>query len=384
MKLLQIFLIILVLSFYGLISYFIGLRGYKAFKIMPFFNPKVYWILFAIVVVSIFIVRILENHAEGRLYNLIEVISFYWMATIVYALLILLLYDIIGLLLRIGFANAHSYWIKPEFTVFRAIAAIILILGLFIYGNINSKNIKVVEYNLNINKKVEGINKLTIVMASDFHLGNIINDKRLKHFVETANGLKPDIVLLAGDIIDENPKVYDKLNMKNIFNRLNTEYGVYACLGNHEYFRGNTDDIVKSLVDGNIKVLRDEVVSIEDKFYIVGREDKTYDRLVGKRKSIEQLVDKLDKSKPIILLDHQPIDIENAIKSGVDIEVSGHTHKGQFFPIDLFTKRLFVKDYGHYTKGNYNLFVSSGYGTWGPPIRIGNSPEIVLIRVFFK
>jgi len=131
-------------------------------------------------------------------------------------------------------------------------------------------------------------------------------------------------------------------------------------------------------------VLRDSSVKVADSFYIVGREDKYYEMISGnKRAEIWELMQGLELELPVILLSHQPVNLEEAKNAGVDLQLSGHTHKGQFFPFNFITRNIFEVDYGYLRTGNLQVIVSTGAATWGPPIRIGSSSEVVDILVNF-
>jgi predicted MPP superfamily phosphohydrolase len=150
-----------------------------------------------------------------------------------------------------------------------------------------------------------------------------------------------------------------------------------------------------------LRVLKDVYKKVGGGVYLVGRNNagmhsQTEEEAVAQqntgnntpaeniRKELSELVKGTDASLPVILLDHQPADVENAVQSKVDLQLAGHSHGGQVFPISLVTGLLYETDWGLLTKGAYNLIVSSGYGTWGPPLRIGNNPEIVDITMRFK
>ncbi|OPJ62651.1 metallophosphoesterase [Clostridium chromiireducens] len=172
---------------------------------------------------------------------------------------------------------------------------------------------------------------------------------------------------------------------KIILKNVKSKYGIYASLGNHDYdHKGDSTYRIDNFEKVGINILRDSVININKSFYIIGREDKFYERINGtKRKEFLELMDGIDKNLPIIVLDHQPSNLEEPIKTGVDLQLSGHTHKGQFFPFNLITKRVFKKDYGYLKIGNFQIIVSSGARTWGPPIRIGSKSEIVDIEIQF-
>lgn len=131
------------------------------------------------------------------------------------------------------------------------------------------------------------------------------------------------------------------------------------------------------MADANIKLLRDKTVLIDSLFYIVGRDDKTNPH----RKNLDQLMTGVDKTKPVFLLDHQPYNLEEAEQNGVDFQFSGHTHRGQVWPISLITDAIYEDSYGSLKKGGTNIYVSSGIGIWGGKFRIGTQSEYVVITL---
>ena len=132
-------------------------------------------------------------------------------------------------------------------------------------------------------------------------------------------------------------------------------------------------------------MLRDEYVLIENEIYIAGREDRSIKQFSGRiRKPLEEIMNGIDKSKPIILMDHQPVKLIEAEKNGVDLQLSGHTHHGQLWPFNFITKKVYELSRGYKTRGSTQYYVSCGAGTWGPPIRTGSKPEIIEIELKFN
>ena len=175
-------------------------------------------------------------------------------------------------------------------------------------------------------------------------------------------------------------------DMGEEFKKIHSKYGVYAVFGNHEYYGGAIDKIAYEYeISANFNLLRDKTVKIDNSFYLVGREDLLYERYSKtKRRKIDELLSDTDRQLPIIVIDHQPANLSEGEKAGVDLQFSGHTHKGQLLPANIVTKRLFENDFGLLAKNTYNVVVSSGVGTWGPPIRIGSASEIVQVEIEFK
>ncbi len=217
-------------------------------------------------------------------------------------------------------------------------------------------------------------------MASDLHLGRIIHNARLEKIVGLINGLKPDLVLLVGDLTDEDISFLSDQNTAAILQRIQAPLGVYSVTGNHEYYSG-IEKSVSFIRQGRIRVLEDQVVKIGDSLYLVGRKDRTAERFGGQRKPLEELMKEVPPGYPVILMDHQPFQLTEAQRQGVGLQLSGHTHNGQLFPINFIVGRIFENPWGYIRKGNTHYYVSCGVGTWGPPVRTCSIPEIMHIRL---
>ena len=195
--------------------------------------------------------------------------------------------------------------------------------------------------------------------------------------------MKPDIILLPGDIIDDKVEILKQRNICNELKNLKAKYGVYASTGNHEFING-VEESVKYLRELNINVLRDSIKNIDENFYLIGREDREKDRFTkDKRMELSSILKNADKNIPKILLDHTPFKLQEAEENKIDLQLSGHTHHGQFFPGNLFTKMIYEVSWGYLKKNQTNYYVSCGVGTWGPPVRIGSVSEIVNLKVKF-
>jgi len=199
--------------------------------------------------------------------------------------------------------------------------------------------------------------------------------------VEEINQLDADIVIIAGDIVDTDITPFIEKKMAKEFSSLKSKYGTYVALGNHDIMMGDYEKIEEELSNNGVKVLRDEAVLVDDRFYIIGRDDISIERVAGKRKDLNEIVENIDKGKYKIVIDHTPSSIKDSEDIGADLHLSGHTHRGQIAPANIITNKMFEIDYGHMKKGKLDTVVSSGYGTWGPPIRIGSRSEIVNLKI---
>ncbi len=375
---LAVFLTI-VLSVYTLVNYYIFITGLHSI-------PDNYKFLYSAVYLSFFLSYIVGRFLERRFLNSVSAIfvwvGSFWLGAMVYYLLFVILIDIVRLFnLFFGFLPASFYSAGCQLVFFLIVnASVILIV---ILGYLNASNPAIKKLNININKNAGVLKSLKIVMASDIHLGTIINRKRSKKIVGMINTLEPDIILLPGDVVDEDIESVVKQNCGEDLRALRAKYGVYAITGNHEYI-GGVEPSVEYLTEHGLIELRDRTVKIADSFYIVGREDRASNGFAGiLRKPLNQLLEGVDKSLPLILMDHQPVKLEEAENDGIDLQLSGHTHHGQLWPFNFITKKLYEVSMGYKQKGNTHYYVSCGVGSWGPPIRTGNRPEIVQIILNF-
>jgi len=239
-------------------------------------------------------------------------------------------------------------------------------------------------YKFKIKKNAGELKSLNVVMASDIHLGTIIGKSHLAKIKDRVNELNPDIVLLAGDIIDEDISSVIKNNVGEELARFKSKYGIYAVTGNHEYI-GGVENACKYLSAQGVNVLRDSVTKIDNSFYLVGREDRSKNQFTGnKRKELYNLLKEVDKSFPLILMDHQPFGLNEAFENNIDLQLSGHTHYGQLWPLNYIVEKIYNPSWGYVINGNTHYYVSCGVGGWGPLVRTGSRPEIINFIITFS
>jgi hypothetical protein len=221
------------------------------------------------------------------------------------------------------------------------------------------------------------IKHLRIAFAADFHLQEKTDIHFVRRFAKKISIINPDLMVFGGDIIegdreDEYMSAYD-----GILRGINTKYGVYAVLGNHEYYAGQ--DKGSFFDKAGMKVLCDTIVVIDSLFNLAGR----YDSHFNERKTVYDLLKSSTDSLPLILIDHRPTEIDQVSQTAVDVQLSGHTHDGQMFPINLITRRVYQLSRGYMKRGNTHFFVSSGIRLWGPPVRTTGKSEIMVIDIDF-
>lgn len=369
------------ISIYAAGNYYVGLRFFQSIQSLIEPYSFFYWSGYALLAVSLFAARLGKRFYPGHVNDLFAVTGNYWLGAVYYSLLIWAGADILRFSASLLFPD--TLIIKyPSF--YWGLAVLFLVFLLLLYGTWNARHPRIVHYDITVKKAVSGLSELHAVMVSDIHLGMVVDNDRLKEMVNRINELDPDIVFLAGDTIDEDVKLFASNEMPEILKKLRSRYGVYAVLGNHEYIGGNSELAVECLQQAGINVLVDRCIKIGNQFYIAGRDDRMAGRINGKQRlELSRLIEGINHGLPIILLDHQPINLEESKLNGIDLQLSGHTHGGQFFPNTLISKRVFENSWGYLRKGESQIIVSSGFGTWGPPIRIGSNSEIADITISF-
>jgi predicted MPP superfamily phosphohydrolase len=378
-----IIFISIVLVVYGLVNSYIFIRGLQAIPGGSLWRP---WYIagFWGVAFTFVLARIMERAYPCGFTGVITWIGSFWLAFLLYFILIAIFVDLARLVNHFFSIFPSSFYIDyPRTKLITLLTSIALVTVVVAAGFINARIPRIKNLELAVHKTVSGRKSLNIVMASDIHLGTIIAMRKANRLVSTINSLNPDIVLFAGDVVDEDLAPVIKNNLGANLGQIKAKLGVYAITGNHEYI-GGAEPAVKYLREHGVNVLRDTAILVDDRFYLVGREDRDRPRFTGKkRKELQELMQQVDFSYPVILMDHQPFNLERAVELGVDLQLSGHTHHGQMWPFNYITSAIYDISSGYKMVGNTHFYVSNGYGTWGPPVRLGNRPEIVQIILKF-
>lgn len=250
-----------------------------------------------------------------------------------------------------------------------SIGIAVLMSALFVCAGIHYRHKQRVAIDLDSNGRIG--HPLTLVMASDLHIGYHNRRSELARWVDLINAEKPDLVLIAGDIIDYSFRPVIEEDMAAEFRRIKAP--VYACLGNHEYIAGEPD-AEKFYSNAGINLLIDTAVTLND-ITIIGRDDRS-------NRNRKKLYDfNINDSNYTILLDHQPYHLEEAEQCGIDFQLSGHTHRGQVWPLSWITDMLYECSWGSHQRGTTSYYVSSGLGIWGAKYRIGTQSEYVVAKI---
>ena len=264
------------------------------------------------------------------------------------------------------------------------LSGLLAIILTFIYlgfGIYNDFHVTQTHYDIATEKDIGG-ERLRIAQITDSHLGTTFDGIGFSEHLDEIQKTNPDLLVITGDYVDDGTSKKDMLAATEALGKFQSTYGTYFIFGNHDkgYFnyRDFTEQELRSaLKKNNVTILEDESILIDNRFYITGRQDKTEDH----RKSAEALASELDGTKYDIVLDHQPNDYAAESAAGMDLVLSGHTHGGQVFPVNLFVGRANDRVYGHEKRGSTDFIVSSGISDWEIIFKTGTFSEFCVIDI---
>lgn len=349
---------------------FMGVAAYETDKALCLLTnrPHLYgisYIIFAIVAVLIMAKKNIALKWPNQVFK--KMLSFL-SCFFIYYLLTLLSWEVVCIVFRPA-EMVNAIGVVGSFAV-----AVLIVLC----GYLHTKSIKVKPYQLALGS---GNEEYRIALISDIHLGIFVGEKHAQRIVQKINALEPDLVVISGDIFDvDNSLLARPDQLKRIskqFSKIRASDGVYAVAGNHDP-KVSDKTFAHFLKTSGIKLLDNGVVVLSD-FNLVGRTDDAHNY----RSEFADLLPKIKPEKKIIVLDHDPKNIDEDAKNGAALVLSGHTHRGQMFPITLFTKWANGKNrfYGHKIFGQTHGIITSGVGFFELPVRIGTSNEIVEITI---
>lgn len=332
----------------------------------------------------------------------------YWLGVLLYAILVVAAADLIRFLCKAAEKRREKHFSDrsdkrkvrlPGIALGGTLAAL-LITAVSLGGVVNARKIHTTDYEVAVEKDAGQLRDLKIVLVADLHLGYNIGCRQMEQMVDKINRENPDLVVVAGDIFDNEYEALDDPDrLVSILRQISSRYGVYACYGNHDikekilagFTFGNKGEKKESdprmddfLADADIQLLQDEGILIDNSFYLYGRPDAGKPgRGIRVRKTPEEITADMDRTKPILVMDHEPEELEELAEAGVDLDLSGHTHDGQMFPGNLVMKFLWENPCGYLQKGQMHSIVTSGTGLFGPNMRVGTKAEICSITVHF-
>lgn len=339
---------------------YLFIRTLQQISSLPLVWKILFGIIFWTIAISMFLSFGMRNvEIPPTLSRLMFQAGSAWMVFILYMVLGLLIADL-------------THLAVPKFNGYPW--ALGLTICLMIYGYYNYRHPQIVELDIKLDKPME--QPLRIVAVSDVHLGHGTDKRALQRYVKMINSQKPDMILIGGDLIDNSTLPLHNQQMHEELNQLEAPLGIYMVAGNHEFISGikSTEEFLHKT---QIRLLRDSVVAHPSGLQIIGRDDRSNHR----RESLESLISKCDKERPIIVLEHQPYELQKSDSLGVDLQFSGHTHHGQVFPLSLVTDYMYEQSHGYRKWSHSHIYVSSGLSLWGSPFRIGTNSDMAVIRL---
>ncbi len=363
--------IVFFLAFGGIL--FIGsfsvYKTYTAFGNFPTIFNKILLILLIVMPVLFIGTTLISMKQYSQINSIFYTISSSWLPILAY----LFLGSIILTILNVTISSTILFPVIYKYTVY---GLLLLSFGLNVYGLINSNNFIIKTINIPKENELSGpLHGKKVVLFADTHIGVVHKKNFLNKVVKLINKQNPDIVLLAGDLID-GPKIPFNDFLSPIKD-IKSNIGTFYTPGNHEIYYGDQEEIYK-FTDQYTVGLRNKITQLEG-FNIIGL---TYDAKEGPDATLNRLyASQYDKNTPTIVILHEPKNNKTLQNEGVDLVVSGHTHGGQFWPFSLLVKGIY-KEYttGLVMVGNNASITTTGIGTWGPAARIGTNPEIVIIN----
>jgi predicted MPP superfamily phosphohydrolase len=366
--------------FYILLAYLLpGI--YLFFRIKYLFIGKKYRLLYISIFLALWLIypisEGLSREETGLFFRALSLFSGFLLAFYLYLFLSLIVFEFFLITNRLFgfFSTERRRGLSFRISVFSGMMALSILT--VVAGIINLNTIRVSSYQIKVPAKCSTLDHLRIVYAADLHIQQNTSLRFIEQFVRKANNLNTDLMLYGGDIVEGDRADETNEQIESLLRQIRTSYGSFAVIGNHEMHRGQQQ--WNFFRKAGISLLCDTVIRMDSLFYLAGRLDER----AGNRKTVQQLLDSTLTDLPVILLDHRPTDLEAVSRSTADIQLSGHTHHGQMFPINLITKNIYELSWGYKRKVNTHFFVTSGLRLWGPAVKTAGKSEIILVDVSF-
>lgn len=369
-----------------------GMHVYLAFRSYQSFSPSVSKVAMGLLIGSLgllfpYAVATLDQGPSNKpVSRFFAYAGYYWAAFFLYSVMLFLGIDLFRLIDRINnyrLTASIPSWERPLLPAISGTLVVVMTLVLLLIGTWLARRPRIREYDIQLEKPLR--RAMRVILLSDIHFGSLVSTSDLKIMRDAVNACKPDLILLAGDLIDNSTELIAATHFPDRMRELKATFGVYGILGNHEYINAAAEDVVSLYEAAGIRVLRDEHVLIDHQLTLLGRDDKdTHFTGTESRLDPAALISECRPDLPVLLMQHQPSDLNEIASAGADLTVAGHTHRGQLFPLNVINalnKKNYQVSFGHRLIGQLHVVISSGYGTYGPPIRLGSRAEIVLLHL---
>lgn len=364
-------LLILIVLVYLFASGYIAARVCRVFKRRPRSWRITVWVVVLLLDFSFLLQRLVSIDCVW-LNRIVYIVSTMWLPVVPYLFMILVVLDLARFILKVTRGEI------PYHTPASVKTGVVLTTLLLVWGYITAISPEEVHYSIYSDKLPAG-EEFTLALVSDLHTGYAVRKGDVEKMVGIINGANADMTLICGDLIDGDLSPVVKEETLAPLSKLRSPMGVFAVMGNHEYMDDGdrAADVIRNI--GNVVLLRDSAADVGP-FHIIGRDDVSVVRIGRKRRALSSF--ESADSLFTIVMDHQPGAIMAAVDMNADLSLSGHTHAGQIWPMNFITERVFPMYYGFSCYGSTSVIVTSGYGTWGPRVRLGSQSEVVLIDIF--
>jgi len=355
---------------------------YVFFRIKDLFISKgnrLWYMLVYLLIAAIYPLFGRDNYQDmNLLMQGLTTVANYILPFYLYLFLSVLLFDLV-LLINLKAKIVSSEKRKSfSFRFYTFSAMILLSVAVVIGGAINLNTIRISKYQVEVPRRNSRTDHLRIAYVADFHIQQNISISYVEQFVRKVNTLQPDILLYGGDIVESNRKNGTTTNIESALKNISTKYGTYGVIGNHEIYGGKGQ--ATFFEKAGITLLLDTLVRIDSSFYLAGRIDER----VRQRKTVNAILGNTTHDLPIILMDHRPTELQEASRTDVDVQFSGHTHNGQLFPLNFIIHSMYELNWGYKKIRNTHFFITSGLRLWGPPVKTAGKSEIMLVDIYFK
>ena len=355
---------------------------YVCLRVRSLFGPRLLknlWTsLFILVVAGYPVAETLAHRTGDRGLTVLIFLGYCMLPLLLYLILTVLAVDGLIGLLRLTGAVSRETVRTPRFKTGRLVASLAIPFVVVVLGAVNHRILRVREYRVEIPRRSAPAGEMTIVFMSDLHFRGLVPNRLLDELADKVNAQKPDLILLGGDLLEGDRRNEDTGRYERALRRMSSRYGVFAVPGNHEGYRGA--GLGGFLERSGIRLLQDETVAIDDSLVVAGRRDARS----RSRQSVAELLKSARPDRPVLLLVHRPTGFDEARALGVDVQLSGHTHHGQIFPVNIVTALQYDLSWGHLERGGAHLFVTSGVQGWGPPVRTVGASEIMVIHLTLR
>jgi len=343
---------------------------------MPFLAYIVLALFMVFMILTLIFVRISEKTNYETIAFIFAYAGYTWMAIIFLFFILHLFFDIITLFINFtGILMQKDILNKSLLNKVYFFLALIVSTCIVAYGYYEAADIKAEKIVIKSKKIPNDIGRIRLAQISDLHAGTIVNAKRIKRITDIIKSYQPDILVSTGDLVDK--RIDNTDNNFSYLKEIKPRFGKFAVLGNHEFYAG-IKDAIRFTEEQGFKILRGKAIDIHGIIIVAGVDDPAGIPFNYVEVSEKDLLKDLPKERLIILLKHQPL-IDESAKPYFDIQLSGHTHNGQIYPFRYITRMIYPYFSGltFLSEGKY-LYVSSGTGTWGPPVRFLAPPEVTI------